>query len=148
MYRLFSLSLLALAACTTVTIAEPPIEKITPRGSLSDEGEGGTGGAPSAPTCAPDSAYLAAPEGTPACGGDVVCDADADCAIYPGNYCQQQSCADDGCLRGSCALTKVQGQLCARDGECVSNHCVCTVADPLAPCICAPEDGLGSPGFP
>jgi hypothetical protein len=96
-----------------------------------------------APTCG--ASYEPAPAGTPACGAGVACDSDADCAVYPGNYCQPAVCAYLGCLRGACWLTKVMGQACTRDGECVSQKCDCT--DPAA-CVCAPEEGPPDFSFP
>lgn len=128
MYRFFPLFAFAIAACTTATITDS-----SPRSA-----EGGAGGAGA---CAE-----AAPAGTPACGSGAACDADEDCAAFPGNYCAPASCADQGCLRGRCTLTKVQGQACTRDAECWSSACACAAADPAAPCACAPgTDGAMGP---
>ncbi|APR76226.1 Hypothetical protein A7982_01573 [Minicystis rosea] len=126
MYRFVSPLFLALAACSA-----PATGQIAPLDAD-----------PHALLCATEPA----PEGTAACGSDVVCDQDADCAVYPGNYCQPSSCDLNGCLRGRCTLTKVQGEVCARDGECVSKQCSCSQTD--GACVCAPEEGLGSHGFP
>ena len=157
MYRFCSLLVISIAACTDAGAAAPGGDHALAQGrgpALVQDGAGGAGeggaggfGPGDGPyVCAPDGPYASAPEGTPECGSGAACDGDADCAIYPGNYCRADVCAYLGCLRGRCSLTKVMGQPCTRDGECVSGVCLCDDAGPQDSCLCAP--GFGGPHFP
>lgn len=156
MARFFSLLLaLPLVACgldarDPVAPAEPvpkaaeaPAEVDESGGDVAPD-EGSETPPPAAPSCDPSGPYAPAPTGTPACSFDATCDADADCAGLAGTYCAPDLCASRGCLRGACLLTKVQGQACARDGECVSGKCDCAGGQ----CACGPEDIEGAIHFP
>jgi hypothetical protein len=163
MYRIAIFISLAVVACgPAAAMVDPPdedeapaVEQVSPRKAdvASDKGNGGgsekingngkgsNGNVKvSVPVCAP---YAEAPSDAVACGASNVCDADADCEIYHGTYCDVGACAFDGCLRGRCSLTKVQGAACTRDGECVSGSCVCETDE--SSCVCAPQHG--EPGF-
>lgn len=154
MHRILTITLLALplVACGYETRASDPIDAEDPAvlqapgvGVDDPSGAGDASGAPEAPAvCGPEGQYEVAPAGSPACSLDAVCDADADCAHLSGTYCLSQVCAFGGCLRGACLLTKVQGQACSRDGECVSQRCDCASGE----CVCAPEEGEGTFHFP
>lgn len=96
--------------------------------------------APEPPSDVRDDASCAAPEAeTPACGSGIACDADGDCADHPGNYCEPAACEFQGCLRGGCKLTKISGEPCAREAECVSGVCACPEGG--GQCTCGPGGG-------
>ncbi len=66
------------------------------------------------------------PDNAPACGSGGICDCDDD------HYCLASACELDGCLRGWCTLTRVQGEACDRNRVCASGPCVagvCTAGD-------------------
>lgn len=153
MARFISFTLLALplVACGLDTEGPaPPIDPVAKAADAPDDvsapGSGGDdrGSAQAAPVCDAEGPYVAAPDGAPVCPYDAVCDADQDCDSLPGTYCKPDLCAFQGCLRGGCVLTKVQGQACARDGECVSGTCACEGEA----CKCAPEEGPYDFHFP
>lgn len=83
-----------------------------------------------------DVCVMAAPH-LPSCNAAPRCEVDGDCAAYPGNYCEMESCSAGGCLSGRCTLTKLQGAECDRDAECSSGTCECS--EPVGNCTCAPD---------
>lgn len=98
------------------------------RGPLELDGNGVT-----APTC------TLALTGTPACGSGLACASDTACAAHPGNYCAPAACSVGECLTGRCTITKITGEACTRNEECVSHDCVCE--DEGDACVCGPGGG-------
>lgn len=152
MARFFSLALaaLSLSACGTAERTEntrdpAPATTDGPDDGTTGEGAGGADqGTPTAEACAADGLHRPAQPNVSVCSADAVCDADADCALHPGTYCVMDLCAFAGCMRGGCVLTRVQGQACSRDGECVSGKCECAGAQ----CVCGAEEGPPDFSFP
>lgn len=158
MARFFSLVLISLPlfACATggklelpLDSPEPPVDPppaatAGPEDTATEGAGGADQGGSEAPACAAGGLHRPAPQEAPLCASDAVCDTDVDCALHPGTYCQLDLCSFAGCLRGGCLLTRVQGQACSRDGECVSGKCECAGAD----CVCGAEEGPPDFSFP